>query len=109
MTLAPAGQEASGTPFPALRITPEALQRWLSAAFPGERIEYHRGFLCIDRCPEVSRLDRISRSALNSIADLLMTLAERGHVHLLQIRAGDGAFRYLAIFRSRQARSRRWS
>lgn len=92
-----------------LRLTPDALHRWLTAAFPGDRIEYHRGFLSIDRCPLVSRLDRISQDALDSIANLLMSQAERGHVHLLQIRAGDGAFRYLAIFRSRHARSRRWS
>ena len=84
---------------PAAIISEADLCAWVSLAEPGEAIEYHRGFLCIDR----SGVDRfgvpVETTTLNQIAERAYALAEAGFVHLIQRRVEAETFRYLAIAR----------
>jgi len=84
---------------PVVITSEEDLCAWVSQAEPGEAIEYHRGFLCIDR----SGIDRIGTvidiATLNLIASRALALAEAGFVHLIQQRIEVETFSYLAIAR----------
>ncbi len=72
---------------------------WLAQAEPGDALEYHRGFLCLDRGDlENVRESKHSR-ILNRLAERAFDLAERGFVHLIQRRLGPDTFSYLAIAR----------
>lgn len=76
---------------------------WLSQAEPGETLEYHRGFLGLDRTPIGRPMSLKERIDLIDVAERVMRLAEQGLVHLVQRRIGDDSFSYLAIARSRSA------
>ena len=76
-------------------------------AKPGERIEYHRGFLGLDRSPLSQHADRQSRSTISRTADRALALAEKGAVHLVQKRLAPECFSYLAVVRRRQKRVER--
>jgi hypothetical protein len=84
---------------PAVITSEEDLCAWVSQAGSGEAIEYHRGFLCIDR----SGIDRfgapIETLAMNQIAQRAYALAEAGFVHLVQRRIDVETFSYLVIAR----------
>jgi hypothetical protein len=85
------------------RIGEIELCGWLSQAEPGETLEYHRGFLGIDRTPLGQPMSLKDRLDLIAMAGRAMRLAEQGLVHLVQRRIGDDAFSYLAVARSRPA------
>ena len=70
--------------------------RWLGQAKPGDRLEYHRGFLTVDRS-SASRLAERERRALTKLADAVLKAAETDRVHLVQRRNGPADFTYLAI------------
>ena len=84
---------------PAMITSEDDLCAWVSQAEPGEAIEYHRGFLCIDR----SGIDRfgapVETPALNQIAQRAYALSEAGFVHLVQRRIETESFSYLTIAR----------
>jgi hypothetical protein len=86
-----------------LRISEIELCGWLSQAEPGEAIEYHRGFLGIDRTPLGQPMSPEDRGHLIRIAERAMRLAEQGLLHLVQRRLGADTFSYLAVARSRPA------
>lgn len=71
-------------------------------AQPGERIEYHRGFLGLDRSPLGQHADRQTRSTISRTADRALALAEKGAVHLVQKRLAPECFSYLAVVRLRR-------
>ena len=76
---------------------PAALFRaWLARANPGERLEYHRGYLTVDRSPG-SRLAEHDRRAVTELAGAAREAAETDQVHLVQRRNGPADFSYLAI------------
>ena len=76
---------------------PAALFRaWVARAKPGERLEYHRGFLTVDRSPG-SRLAEQDRRALAELAGAARYAAEANQVHLVQRRNGPADFSYLAL------------
>jgi hypothetical protein len=91
--------------FPASRqhLTEIELCGWLNQAEPGEALEYHRGFLGIDRTPLGRPMSLKDRIDLIDVAERAMRLAEQGIVHLVQRRLGDDTFAYLAVARSRPA------
>jgi hypothetical protein len=93
------------SPFPASRprISEIELCGWLSQAGPGEAVEYHRGFLGLDRTPIGRPMSLKDRIDLIDVAECARRLAEQGLVHLVQRRIGDDTFSYLAIARSRPA------
>jgi len=93
------------SPFPPVRLRMSDIELcgWLSQAEPGETIEYHRGFLGIDRTPLGQPMSIENRGDLICIAERAMRLAEQGLVHLVQRRLGADTFSYLAVARSRPA------
>jgi hypothetical protein len=80
---------------------PAALFRaWVARAKPGERYEYHRGFLAIDRIEATSSLKEAELRKLAAVADYALTLEGQGKLHLLQERHGDGDYSYWAVSRA---------
>jgi hypothetical protein len=73
---------------------------WVGQALPGDRIEYHRGFLALDR--EDSRSGHPDAAQLRRLADRARWAAEAGLVHLVQRRLGPDRFAYLAISRRKK-------
>ena len=77
------------------------LLAWLNQAEPGEAIEYHRGFLALDRSFRSPALSDDDRIALGQMASLALRLADRGLVDLVQRRIARDCFSYLAVARPR--------
>ncbi len=94
-------------PFPTVteavdpRISEFELRAWVIQARPGDVLEYHRGFLAIDRTPLGAPMSEEKRSALARTGAVAMRLASEGGVHLVQRRLGPGSCSYLAIARRR--------
>src|SRR5690606_9690159 len=89
-------------PYPARLLTDEKqLGIWLSNAHPRDVLEYHRGFLVIDRDAHTSRLGEPERRQLDRVAELLFSLAASGRGHLLQRRNDRNDFSYLFVFSPR--------
>ncbi|MFO0992595.1 MAG: hypothetical protein U1E67_11775 [Hyphomicrobiales bacterium] len=65
---------------------------WLGQAKPGDILEYHRGFLAVDRAWSNNR-------GLDLLASRAVWAADRGLVDLVQRRVGPEQYRYLAIAR----------
>ena len=76
------------------------LLAWLNQAEPGDALEYHRGFLALDRSVRSPALSDDDRIALGHMASLAMRLANRGFVDLVQHRIARDCFSYIAIARS---------
>ena len=72
---------------------------WVARAVPGDRLEYHRGFLALDICPLFTRLADRQRDELARLGARALWAAEQGLVHLVQERLGRAQFAYLAIAR----------
>lgn len=65
--------------------------RWLYAVEPGTKLEYHRGFLAIDR-------EKMTKDQHNLCVDAYIA-AERGIVHIVQKRHGPLDYSYIAVRR----------
>jgi hypothetical protein len=76
------------------------LRAWLARAKPGERLEYYRGLLALDRVKGTSSLTEAERRKLTAIADHASALAGQGKLHLLQERRGHGNYSYWAVVRA---------
>ena len=87
------------------RQTEIDLLAWVGQAAAGDILEYHQGFLALDRSSHGDAFRDLERAALGRIADQAMRLAEHGFVHLLQRRVRDERFSYLAIARPRTVSS----
>lgn len=70
---------------------------WLASALPGDRIEYHRGFLSMDRTAATRRLPEPSRRHLEQLAGVVLEFAQNRRVHLIQRRLGDDQYSYIAV------------
>ena len=77
------------------------LLAWLNLAQPGDAIEYHRGFLALDRSHQSHSLSEDDRQALCRLASLAMRLSDRGLIDLVQRRIRPDCFSYIAIARKR--------
>ena len=84
------------------RLTEIELCAWIAQAEPGAVLEYHRGFLALDRTAFGRLADAPARAALGLLANRAHDLAERGLVHLVQLRHGPEDYSYLAIARPRR-------
>jgi hypothetical protein len=97
----------AATPFPTIseavarRISEFELRAWAIQARPGDVLEYHRGFLAIDRTPLGPPMSDEERAALARTGAVALRLASEGGVHLVQRRLGPGNCSYLAIARRR--------
>ena len=79
---------------------PDGLFRaWVARAKPGERLEYFRGLLALDRVKGTSSLREAERRNLAALADHASALAGQGKLHLLQQRHGYADYSYWAIAR----------
>ena len=85
------------------RQTEIDLLAWVGQASPGDILEYHQGFLALDRTSHGHK--ERDRAALGQVASQAMRLAEHGLVHLLQRRVCSERFSYLAIARPRTVSS----
>lgn len=74
---------------------------WIAQALPGDRLEYHRGFLVLDAFPGFSQLVEEERKELALLGQRAFSTQAQGLVHLVQERLGPDRFSYLAIARSR--------
>jgi len=72
---------------------------WVGQAVPGDRLEYHRGFLVLDAFPVISKLSDPDRKRLALLGGRVFWAAEAGLVHLVQERIGPDHFAYIAIAR----------
>lgn len=72
---------------------------WVGQAAPGDRLEYHQGFLGIDTMAGMSNLPDTDRQPLAALASAAFRACEAGLVHLVQERLGPDRFAYLAIAR----------
>jgi hypothetical protein len=76
---------------------------WAAQAEPGDALEYHQGFLVVDRSPLTETMDREARLTMVATCDRALCLAEQGLLHLVQRRLGPDRFSYLAVARRRTA------
>jgi hypothetical protein len=72
---------------------------WVAQAEPGDRLEYHRGFLAIDICQAVTTLEPNARKELELLAERARWSEAARLVHLVQQRCGPSQFSYIAIAR----------
>ena len=84
------------------RLTEIELCAWIAQAAPGAVLEYHRGFLALDRTPFGRYGDTPVRAGLTLVGSRAHDLAERGLVHLVQLRHGAEDYSYFAIARPRR-------
>ena len=78
---------------------------WVGAAAPGDRLEYHRGFLTVDTIPMISKLPETDRAALKQVRGRAWWASEQRLVHLVQERLGPDLFAYIAIARPKPKRA----
>ena len=74
---------------------------WVGQAVPGDRLEYHRGFLGIDAMRGISTLPEPERRRVAGLAAAALRAFEAGFVHLVQARLGPDRFAYIAVARPR--------
>jgi superfamily II DNA or RNA helicase len=72
---------------------------WVQQAEPGDRLQYHRGFLALDTFALFSGLSDKQRAELGKLAHRAFCAAEQGLVHLVQERIATDRFSYIAIAR----------
>ncbi len=84
------------------RLTEIELCAWIAQAEPGALLEYHRGYLALDRTVFGHLPDAPARAALAMLGSRAHDLAERGLVHLVQLRHGSEDYSYFAIARPRR-------
>ena len=72
---------------------------WVAQAMPGDRLEYHRGFLVLDTFPGLSKLGDNERNELRLLVTRAFWTEAQGLVRLVQERLGPDLFSYLAIAR----------
>jgi hypothetical protein len=95
MTSAQLNRAQAGVP-----LSVAAFRAWLVRARPGERLEYYRGLLALDRVKGTSSLREAERRKLAALAEHASALAGRGKLHLLQERHGDADYSYWAVARA---------
>lgn len=74
---------------------------WVAQAAPGAVLEYHRGYLALDRTGFGHLGNTPARAALGLLGARAHDLAERGLVHLVQQRHGPEDYSYFAVARAR--------
>jgi hypothetical protein len=86
---------------PRPRVSEIELCAWVAQAEPGAVLEYHRGYLALDRTAFGRLGDTPARGALGLLGNRAHDLAERGLVHLVQHRHGREDYSYFAVARAR--------
>ena len=79
------------------KLTEERFANWIGDALVGQSIQYHEGFLLLDRSESGSGLGAKERNRLHSVARRAWIACELGLVHLFSLKVADGHYRYIAI------------
>ena len=82
---------------PVEKLTEAAACDWIANALVGQSIQYHEGFLMMDRSDSGSGLSAKERSRLHSVARRMWIACELGLVHLFSLKVADCHYRYLAV------------
>ena len=82
---------------PAEKLTEAAACDWIANALVGQSIQYHEGFLMMDRSDSGSGLPAKERSRLHSVARRMWIACELGLVHLFSLKVADCHYRYIAV------------
>ena len=93
------------TILPKLMMSDIDFLAWIGQAMPGDRLEYHRGFLGIDTTAVISSLPEPDRCRLAAVASAAQRAFQADLVHLVQSRLGPDRFAYLAIARTKPRRA----
>jgi hypothetical protein len=84
-----------------LAISEIELCGWLGQAAPGDTLQYHRGFLALDRASQSGLLSARDCAELARVARRAFWAGEQGLVDLLQRRHAPNDYTYLLIARRR--------
>ena len=76
------------------RLTEIEFCSWVAQALPGDGLEYHCGFLALDR----------TRGDIDKLAARALWAFKQGLVHLVQERVGPEDFAYIAVARRKPPR-----
>lgn len=79
------------------KLSEPGLCDWISGATAGQSIQYHEGFLMLDRSESSSTLPTKERQRLHAVARRAWIACELGMVHLYSIKVADGHYRYVAV------------
>lgn len=88
-------------------VTAATFEAWLDHARPGDRYEYHRGFLMLDRehvlnVPSIGQFAHVYVEPIHDLASAVWGAYKRGKVLLAQQKVGPSTYRYLAYKRTNQ-------
>jgi len=91
-------------PRPDEEVTAATFEAWLKYARPGDRYEYHRGSLAVDRekvvnIPALGGFAHVYVEPFHSLASAVWRAYQQGKVLLAQKKVNDSTFRYLAYKR----------
>ena len=78
---------------PPEKLTETGLCDWMANALVGQSIQYHEGFLLLDRSDSGSGLLSKDRNRLHALARRAWIACELGLVHLFSLKVADGHYR----------------
>ncbi|MFM2005559.1 MAG: hypothetical protein RLZZ09_1214 [Pseudomonadota bacterium] len=87
----------NGLTLPEKPLNETAFCDWIARARVGQAIQYHEGFLMLDRAEATSDLPAKDRTRLHAVARRAWIACELGLIHLFSQRVGDGHYRYFAV------------
>jgi hypothetical protein len=79
------------------KLSEPELCDWIAGAAPGQSIQYHEGFLMLDRSASESTLPAADRIRLHAVARRAWIACELGLVHLFSLKLADCHYRYIAV------------
>ena len=82
---------------PPEKLTEAGLCDWMANALVGQSIQYHEGFLILDRSDSSSEMAAKDRSRLHALARRAWIACELGLVHLFSLKVDEGHYRYIAV------------
>jgi hypothetical protein len=82
---------------PPENLTEAGLCDWMANALVGQSIQYHEGFLILDRSDSSSEMAAKDRGRLHALARRAWIACELGLVHLFSLRVDEGHYRYIAV------------
>ena len=82
---------------PTEKLTEAAACDWIANALVGQSIQYHEGFLMMDRSDTASELPAKERHRLHLVARRMWIACELGLVHLLSRKVGTCHYQYVAV------------
>ncbi len=82
---------------PPENLTEAGLCDWMANALVGQSIQYHEGFLILDRSDSSSEMAAKDRGRLHALARRAWIACELGLIHLFSLKVDEGHYRYIAV------------